>query len=39
MIPFKNYLKEAIALDKINTKPGKLEVVVIQGRFQPVFYK
>jgi len=35
MISFVEYLAEAIAVDKVNTVPGKKEVVVLQGRFQP----
>ena len=35
MINFKEYLEEAIAIDKINTTKGKKKYVVIQGRFQP----
>jgi len=32
---FKTFLKEAIAIDKINTTPGKKEVAVFAGRMQP----
>jgi len=35
MISFKEHLAEAMAVDAVNTTPGKTEVVVIQGRFQP----
>ncbi len=35
MIPFIEYLSEAIAVDAVNSTPGKDEDVVLQGRFQP----
>jgi len=35
MKSFIEYLDEAIAVDAVNTSPGKKEVVVLQGRFQP----
>lgn len=32
---FRELFEGALALDQVNTKPGKNEVVVLQGRFQP----